>query len=155
MQKSTNMMSVTGLHSKIIWLAFLAIFLGGCHSMITSVGPASQHILIEGSSQQLAYPTDLWTLSLEYRFEAETSSASTGSLQIGSTLTVHNPGVKAVRMEMHFVDANNRVLDSETLLNISPLSGSPIVTNHQFSTPAGTVAIAFTGGTRGRQPLDD
>lgn len=152
MRRHTFMMGMTGPYFRIVWLAIYATTLVGCQS---SAAPTSQYVLLERSLQPLVYQAGLWTLSFEYGFESRTSSASTSSLKIDSTLTMHDPGVKAVRITLHFVDANNKILDSEVLLNVPQLTGNPIVTNRQFSTPPGTVAISFTSSTRGRKPFDD
>jgi hypothetical protein len=141
------MMDDRGRRFKYFCLAMFVLLLASCVRMGATVGPVSQYVLRERSLQPEVLPQGLWTMSFEYRFEAQT-------LSMDSTLTLHNPGIKRVRLMIIFVDADNRALGETTLLNVSAFPTNPIITHHELPTPAGTVAIAFRGATRGGRPVD-
>jgi hypothetical protein len=154
MRKHIIMMGYPKCCYRHLWLAIFVLLLAGCLRTGSTVSPRSQYVLLERSLQPevLAPHEGLWTVSFDYTFEAQTPPDSTGTLWIDSELTLLNPGVKAVRLTMYFLDIDGRVLDRATFLNIKSSLGNPIVANHQYSTPAGTAAITFTGGTRGYKP---
>lgn len=139
------------LVSRGLWLTIL-LLLASCVRTGNTVGPMSQFVLQQNSPQTIEVPQGIWTLHLDYRFVAQTASASSGLLTMESTLTLNNPGIKRVLLRISFVDAENKVLGETVLLDLSSFPSNPIVTKHEFRTPAGTVAIAIRGTTRGFQP---
>src|SRR5690606_1853744 len=124
---------------------------GGFFRLGHVVSPVSRYVLQERSLQpEVIDPHEgVWTISFDYRFEAQTPPDSTGTLWMNSELTLLNPGVKFVRIFIFFLDADGRVLERATFLRISSFPDNPVVTHHQYTTPPGTAAVAFVGRTRG------
>lgn len=140
---------------KQLWLALLAILLAGCSTRGNSILPIAQYVLAERSTQPEVYTTGPWTMQFDYRFEAPGPGDSTGSLSVDSTLTINAPWVKRLRILISFVDTEGKVLEEVTFLEADDIPTTPLMTHHQFITPAGTTAIAFRGRTSGSMPLLD
>src|SRR5690606_33588053 len=85
---------------KQLRLATTVVLLTGCIPTGHVVSPVSRYVLQERSLQpEVIDPHEgVWTISFDYRFEAQTPPDSTGTLWMNSELTLLNPGVKFVRI---------------------------------------------------------
>ncbi len=131
----------------------IAIATFGCAS--GRLTPA--HYFLDNQWASGAFQIPVWILNLDYLYQPGIGGSDKigGRLTVDSTFTLTATGIKAIHLQIIFIDAEGKVLSKPEFQNINEIPGTTIQNQVIIQVPRGAVGFAFEGDTRGGRPSGD
>lgn len=134
--------------TKALSVLLVAIATFGCSSW-SRFTPA--YYLVDNQQASGDFQIPLWILNFDYLYQPGTVDGENagGRLTINSTFTLRATGIKAIHLQIIFIDAEGKVLSKPEFQNVTELPGITIHNEKSILVPRGAVGFAFEGDTRG------